>query len=53
MSRWRATNKHVLSHPCYDETGYVYERGLWRCIQAPIAPVAIGKGPAGETLISG
>ena len=55
----RATNKHVLRHPCHDETGmttytdtYVYERGAWRCIQAQITPVAIGKEPDDETVIS-
>ena len=48
----RATNKHVMRHPCHDETGmttytdtYVYERGAWKCIQAQITPVAIGKEP--------
>jgi ketosteroid isomerase-like protein len=55
----RATNKHVLRHPCHDETGmtvytdtYVHERGAWTCIQAQSTPVAIGKEPDDETVIS-
>ena len=55
----RATNKHVMRHPCHDETGmttytdtYVYEHGAWRCIQAQITPVAIGKEPGDETIVS-
>jgi hypothetical protein len=30
----------------------VYERGAWRCIQAQITPVAVGKEPGDETVIS-
>ena len=55
----RATNKHVMRHPCHDETGmttytdtYVYEHGAWKCIQAQITPVAIGKEPDDETIVS-
>ena len=55
----RATNKHVMRHPCHDETGmtvytdtYVYEHGAWRCIQAQITPVVIGKEPGDETIVS-
>ena len=55
----RATNKHVFRHVCHDETGmttytdtYVYEQGRWRCIQAQITPVAIGKEPGDETVMS-
>jgi hypothetical protein len=55
----RAANKHVMRHVCHDETGmttytdtYVYERGAWRCIQAQITPVALGKEPGEETVIS-
>lgn len=55
----RAANKHVLRHPGHDEAGmtvytdtYVHEGGAWRCIQAQITPVAAGKEPGDETVIS-
>jgi hypothetical protein len=55
----RATNKHVIRHPCHDETGmttytdtYLYEAGAWKCIQAQITPVAMGKEPADDTIVS-
>lgn len=55
----RATNKHVFRHNGHDETGmttytdtYLYVAGEWKCIQAQITPVARGKEPADETIIS-
>jgi hypothetical protein len=55
----RATNKHVFRNAGCDETGmttytdtYLHEAGAWKCIQAQITPVAAGKEPADETIVS-
>ena len=55
----RSTNKHVFRHDGRDETGmttytdtYLHEGGAWKCIQAQITPVAPGKEPTDETIVS-
>jgi hypothetical protein len=55
----RSTNKHVFRHDGHEETGmttytdtYLYEAGAWKCIQAQITPVAVGKEPADNTIVS-
>ena len=35
----------------YTDT-YVYEGGLWKCIQAQITPVAADQAPGDDTIIS-
>lgn len=55
----RSTNKHVIRHADRDETGmttytdtYLYGDGAWTCIQAQITPVAMGKEPSDDTIVS-
>ena len=55
----RSTNKHIFRNAGHDETGmttytdtYLYQHGAWKCIQAQITPVAPGKEPADETIVS-
>ena len=55
----RATNKEILRRDGRDITGmstytdtYIYEGGLWKCIQAQITPVAPGQEPGDDTIIS-
>ena len=55
----RSTNKHVIRHDDRDEMGmttytdtYLYEDGAWKCIQAQITPIAVGREPADKTIVS-
>jgi len=55
----RATNKEILRRNGRDIAGmstytdtYVYEGGLWKCIQAQITPVAADQAPGDDTIIS-
>lgn len=55
----RATNKHVFRRNGREEAGmttytdtYLYEGGAWRCIQAQITPVAPGREPGDDTIVS-
>ncbi len=55
----RATNKEIIrrdgrdraSMSTYTDT-YVFEGGLWKCIQAQITPVAPDQEPGDDTIIS-
>ena len=55
----RATNKEICRSSGQDITGmstytdtYLYEGGAWKCIQAQITPVARGREPGDDTIIS-
>ncbi|HVR67163.1 MAG TPA: nuclear transport factor 2 family protein [Verrucomicrobiae bacterium] len=55
----RATNKEICRSSGQDITGmstytdtYLYEGGAWKCIQAQITPVAPGREPGDDTIIS-
>lgn len=55
----RATNKEIIRHHGRETAAmstytdaYVYERGLWKCIQAQITPVAPDQEPSDDTIIS-
>ncbi len=55
----RATNKEVIRRDGRDAAGmstytdtYVFEGGLWKCIQAQITPVAKDQEPGDHTIIS-
>lgn len=55
----RATNKEIVRRHGRDATAmstytdtYLYERGLWKCIQAQITPVAPDQEPSDDTIIS-
>ncbi len=55
----RATNKEILRRNGRDTAGmstytdtYVYEAGLWKCIQAQITPIAPGQEPGDGTIVS-
>lgn len=55
----RSTNKQIVRRDGRDIPGmstytdtYIYENGAWKCIQAQITPVAAGKEPGDETIIT-
>jgi hypothetical protein len=55
----RATNRHTIRRAGRDETGmttytdtYLYDGGVWLCIQAQLTPVLKGHEPGEDTIIS-
>ena len=55
----RSTNKHTFRNADHDETGmttytdtYLYQGGMWKCIQAQITPIVPGNEAGDETIIS-
>ena len=47
----RSTGKDIAGMSTYTDT-YLYEGGVWKCIQAQITPVAPGREPGDDTIIS-